>query len=191
MTRLGASISRYRVFLIALAAFVVVAVSITAWIIRPPAPVSPLSEQLLSVPTGSEPAFVDRRGNPVDPATLVTGEQIVIVNSWASWSPYAARELPLLSQVAVERGSAVRILAVNRDEPDTRMEAYLSTLGELPGIDFILDQNDYYYQQIGGFAMPETIFYDRDGNIFLHKRGELTKAEVDDYLNQLLATDNN
>ena len=43
---------------------------------------------------------------------------------------------------------------------------------------FILDAADHLYGQIGGFSMPETIFYDTEGNVVVHKRGFMDLNEM-------------
>jgi len=55
---------------------------------------------------------------------------------------------------------------------------YTDEQGITNNLVFLLDPSDSFYQSIGGFTMPETIFVDRDGSIREHKRGPMTQAEI-------------
>jgi thiol-disulfide isomerase/thioredoxin len=101
--------------------------------------------------------------------------RVRLVNSWASWSPFSARELFDLEKIAAEyKDMGMVVLAINRKEDPLLAQKYLDTLGTFQNVIFILDPDDTLYQEVGGYAMPESIIYDRDGNIYLHQRGDMT-----------------
>ncbi len=125
----------------------------------------------------SSVALVDPQGNPVDLATY--DETVRIINSWATWSPFSPEELVALNTLAGEyKDRGVVVLAINRNEPKERIEAFLSTLPPLPNITFIRDTADLLYAASAGYTMPETLFYSRDGELIFHKRGALTLDEL-------------
>jgi thiol-disulfide isomerase/thioredoxin len=110
---------------------------------------------------------------------------VLIVNIWASWSPYTKADTALLRDIKKEFGDAVTIRAVNRMEPKETAEAYLSTIGKEEGIEYIIDTTDHLYDSLGGYAMPETIVFDNIGNILLHVRGALSndfRAQIGGFL---------
>jgi len=51
----------------------------------------------------------------------------------------------------------------------------------------VQDPNDSFYKSIGGFAMPETLFIDGEGNIRLHKRGPMTYEEMKVAVEKIIA----
>lgn len=105
--------------------------------------------------------------------------QIRIVNSWASWSPYSKSELPILEQLAALYSEHdVAVIAINRNEDAARAQYYLSTVGELPHVHILIDPEDAFYSRMDGKAMPETLIFDRQGNIVSHIRGELKYEQV-------------
>ena len=53
-------------------------------------------------------------------------------------------------------------------------------------VEIILDGNDHFFKTIGGYAMPETILFDRIGNIVFHKRGSLLVSEFEPEIRKLL-----
>ncbi len=113
--------------------------------------------------------------------------KIRIVNVWASWSPFSQTELPILSEVAVAyKDRGVVALAINRDEPIERAQAYAATLPELPELVYVIDETDAFYTSVGGYAMPETIIFDAAGDIVWHYRGVITKELLIDQLEQLV-----
>ena len=72
----------------------------------------------------------------------------------------------------------VVVLAINRNEPPERIEAFLNTLPPLPNITFIRDTADLLYAASAGYTMPETLFYSSDGELIFHKHGALTIDEL-------------
>lgn len=117
----------------------------------------------------------------------VSGEEILIVNVWATWSPYTGADFTILKQFKETFGDTVRIIALNRMEPKETVQAYLETIEQPTGIEFLLDQDDYFFKTVGGYAMPETIVFDSIGNIIFHKRGTLQKDELETTVREILA----
>ncbi len=116
--------------------------------------------------------------------------QVLVVNSWASWCPFCVRELPDLATVAQEYAEqGVTVLAINRSESAPQVKSYLRTVGNTDGVVIVLDEADAYYKFIGGFSMPETVFYDRAGNVIEHKRGFMSLDEMRTKLEAALVTD--
>jgi thiol-disulfide isomerase/thioredoxin len=129
--------------------------------------------------------YIDMEGNVLDFDSYL-GE-VIIVNSWASWSPDSVNELPMLARVANEFSDKnVKVIAINRSEPKTTAERFLQTIGAADGVELVLDADDRYYKSVVGYAMPETIFYDRAGNIVHHEHGVLTEDKVRQYLEDAL-----
>jgi len=127
--------------------------------------------------TTESQVFTDLSGNEF---TFETFEGTVrVVNSWASWSPFSVQELRDLNEIAQEFADRnVVVIAINRKEPKEVAQAFLQTVGDTSSIKFAIDVNDTYYASVVGYAMPETIFYDAQGNIAVHKRGVMTKEEM-------------
>jgi thiol-disulfide isomerase/thioredoxin len=135
----------------------------------------------------SDAPFTDALGNPVS-LRAYRGD-IVVVNAWASWSPFAETELPLLNEIAGRFAeNKVTVLAVNRSETPPQIEAYLGTLPPLPHLTFIIDSTDALYAYGGGFAMPETLVYDARGELAEHYRGTVDGAALETMLQALIDT---
>lgn len=129
--------------------------------------------------------FTNLKGEAVDLSQYLG--QTMIVNSWASWAPSSVDELILLSSIAEKyRDKGVIIIGINRAESRLTAESFLSTFELQDSVQLIVDKEDKYYQSIGGYTMPETIFYDVQGEVIVHKRGVLTAAEIERVLNQAL-----
>lgn len=115
-------------------------------------------------------------------------EQPLLVTSWASWCPQCAGELAMIDRMIGELGQGkVRVLAVNRSEPKEQAQRFLATLPALPNITLMLDQQDHFFDSVGGYAMPETIFYNAAGEIKFHKRGNLTEDDIRTGIEAILA----
>lgn len=135
------------------------------------------SSEALSM-LGMMPSFslVDVEGNTVSSDDFVG--KTLVVNAWATWCPFCVDELPDFATVAAEFGDEVTVIAINRRESQGEVEAFLEELAIGEGIVFLFDPSDSFYQSIGGFAMPETLFVDAAGEIRIHKRGPMELSEI-------------
>jgi thiol-disulfide isomerase/thioredoxin len=129
--------------------------------------------------------FLDTQSNPISLDTYE--DNILVVNVWASWSPYTSIEFPILEEVAAAyKDRGVKVLGMNRKESQVQIERYLATIPKYEHIEQIIDVNDFFYAGVDGYAMPETIIYDRDGKIIQHIRGVVVKSELENILNGIL-----
>lgn len=110
----------------------------------------------------------------------------LVVNSWAAWCPFCRKELADFAAAQKEFGDKVAIIAVDRAEAKEVARKYTDELGVTDDLIFLLDSSDSFYQSIGGFSMPETIFVDKDGNIKIHKRGPMDINEIRQKINEIL-----
>ena len=171
---------RRRSYIIAVLAITVLAVlaGVVAYVVRERAADRERNEAIPAL-FGSEAseAYTDLDGNKINIAEIEG--KIIIATSWASWCPQCAGELQLLNDLALERNDdRVQVLALNRMEPNHQAQRFMATLPSLPRITFVLDSQDHFFSTVLGYAMPETIFYNADGEIILHKRGNLSMEEA-------------
>lgn len=143
---------------------------------------TPAAEALL-VEDGTH--FTDLQGN-----TIPVSEQfgtVLVVTSWASWCPQCSEGLIELGRLAdTYRGKEVTFLAVNRAENSFTAERYLSTIDISDALTMVLDSDDHYFSASEGYAMPETIVYDQDGQIVLHQRGNVAADEIQSAIDAIL-----
>src|SRR3989344_5134355 len=126
----------------------------------------------------------DYNGKTVEFADF-TGKPLVI-NSWAAWCPFCRKELVDFAAAQKEFGDNVAIIAIDRAESREMAKKYTDELGVTNDLIFLLDPSDSFYQSIGGFSMPETIFVDKDGNIVERKRGPMKINEIRQKIQKLL-----
>lgn len=110
----------------------------------------------------------------------------VVINSWASWCPFCRQELPDLVKAQKEFGDKITIVAIDRQESLGVAKGYTDQQGTTNDLIFLLDSSDSFYQSIGGFSMPETIFVDKNGNIIDHKRGPMDVEEIRQKISKIL-----
>ncbi len=121
--------------------------------------------------------FTDIEGNPIDFSEF--DNQVRVINSWASWCPFCVNELPDLDTLAAEyQSDNVVVIAINRKEPAKTVRNYLGTIPALSNVIVALDPTDSFYSSVGGFTMPETIFYNQAGEVVVHKRGFMNLEEM-------------
>jgi len=111
----------------------------------------------------------------------------LVINSWAAWCPFCRKELVDFAAAQKEFGDKVIIIAVDRAESRETAKKYTDELGVTNNLIFLLNPSDSFYQSIGGFSMPETIFIDRNGNIAERKRGPMEISEIRQKIQKLLS----
>ncbi len=105
--------------------------------------------------------------------------KILVVATWASWSPFSQADLQTLSELSSEYSSDdVIFLAINRKETKDQAARYMNSIPEVKGVVLVLDPTDRYYMAVGGYAMPEAVIYNKRGEIVNHLRGVAPKADI-------------
>jgi cytochrome c biogenesis protein CcmG, thiol:disulfide interchange protein DsbE len=123
-----------------------------------------------------EVVYASIDGTPIDMHNYA-GE-LLIVTMWASWSPFTKDDLRTLAALKDEFAERITIRALNRKEDPATALAYLDNIGREEGIEYVIDPDDHLYGFTGGFAMPETLVFDKVGNIITHIRGTITRDEL-------------
>ncbi len=145
---------------------------------------SAAGQALLGAP--GETAYVSVTGAPIDLANLL-GKEALYINSWASWSPLSRDELIALDVLAGEyKDRGITFIALNRKEPKEMAERYLATLPPLNNIEIVIDSTDYFYGQVEGYAMPETLFFTASGELWRHERQPQTIEAMRTIVNSYL-----
>ena len=116
----------------------------------------------------------DHRGKPL------------VVNSWATWCPFCREELPDFVELQNEFGDEVLVIAIDRSESVAKVEEYLTEFNLTTQLEYWQDDGDNFYEQIGGFTMPETLFINSDGEIVVHKRGFMDLNEMREHTNLIV-----
>lgn len=143
----------------------------------PLSPFSGLHNDLKTIEPPVELSYTDLDGNPVKFSDFA-GEPLII-NSWATWMPFSKDELQALMKLKESKGDQLTILAINRMEDRAVIRGYLAAFGiDSSKILFLVDPGDTFYKGVGGYAMPETVFYGKDGAITTHTRGVLVEEEL-------------
>ena len=149
-------------------------------------PVAEDSAAFTSLGVTTEAAYTDVDGNPVNLSEYLG--KTLIVYSWASWSPFSAADLETLSLLASQYSSEqVVILAINRAESKEIAASFLRVNGIKDGVQLVLDKDDVFYKSINGFSMPETVVFDKAGDIVLQHRGAVVEDRISVAVDQALA----
>ncbi|MCA9383656.1 TlpA family protein disulfide reductase [Candidatus Dojkabacteria bacterium] len=116
---------------------------------------------------------------------------ILLVNSWAMWNPFCMDELASFSKLKEEFPEQITIVAVNRTESQEEQEAYIKQVEDRLEIDmsniiFLNDFEDEFYQVAEGVSMPETLIFDKYGNLVVHKTGPMPLEDMQNLVKQYL-----
>lgn len=122
-------------------------------------------------------------GSPLLTRDALEGEDLVILNFFASWCPPCRAEHPTLTALA-EAG--VPLFGVNYRDIEGQALSFLDELGnpyDLIGAD-VEARNG---REWGVVAMPETFFINADGVILLHFRGPIVRRSLENQVRPALA----
>lgn len=123
----------------------------------------------------------DLNGNPVSLPDLADGQGKLIVNLWATWCPPCRREMPLLAEAA--QRDEVTVVIANQGEDLLPITRYL----DAQGLDFRYALRDPHQQLMVAFdapGLPTTVLFDGNGHALSQHVGELTRAQLDQWLTE-------
>jgi thiol-disulfide isomerase/thioredoxin len=112
--------------------------------------------------------------------------KVLIAYAWASWCPYCSLELENLAQLKTVYGDDVAIVAINRAESLATARAFTDHIPGTSGLIFLLDPTDSFFKEVGGYAMPETVFISGSGDIIYHQRGPIQLPQVQAEIEKIL-----
>lgn len=154
-----------------------------------------LSVALLTAACGA--ADEELAGPPVPDRTLENfeGEQVsltdyegtpVVVNFWASWCPPCIAEMPDLEAAHQARGDEIEFIGINTQDE----LAQATDLVEQTGVtyDLALDPDGELFRDFEVFSMPSTFFVDADGAIVHRHAGLVTRPQLEELLDEHLAS---
>ena len=151
---------------------------------RPPAPQFTL------------PVLFDRRGTwppsaraSVDDGKLTLSELRgvpVVLNFWASWCIPCREEARAFRAVAAKYAGRVAFLGLDAQDLTSAARAFLRRYD--PNYVSVRDGSDRTYRAYGTTGFPETYFIDREGRTRLHAVGGVSRADLDRYVRELIAT---
>ena len=133
--------------------------------------------------------YTDTIGNPVGLEQYLG--KILIVTTWASWSPFTTTDLTQLNELMDKYDkNKVVALGINRMETREQAQRYMTTMPELANVVLVIDNADHFYKSIGGYAMPETLVFNQRGEVVEHIRGTIVKDNLEVRVDSLLEQDN-
>lgn len=119
--------------------------------------------------------YTDISGNPVNLDKYLG--QNLIVHSWASWCPQCVDQLKMFSSV-ISTLENTKLIAINRGEDRVTAEGFLNHYELWSDVELIIDPTDHFYKTIEGYAMPETVIFDKNGSIVAHFRGVVSETDI-------------
>jgi cytochrome c biogenesis protein CcmG, thiol:disulfide interchange protein DsbE len=112
--------------------------------------------------------------------------KIVVLNFWAAWCDPCRKEMPRLEDAWRRyRDRGVTFVGVNTTDFSGDAQRFLRRYRVTFPI--VRDGNGRVLARYGGLPLPWTYFVGRDGRIVGYIRGEVTKAALEDGLEQALA----
>ena len=132
-----------------------------------------LAPALSLVPLGDTPLLTHE---------ALQGEEIAIVNFFASWCPPCRAEHPTLTALA---DAGVPLYGVNYRDRDAQALGFLEELGN--PYDLIgADPSATNGRDWGVVAMPETFFINSEGIVVLHFRGPIVRRSLENQVRPAL-----
>lgn len=127
-------------------------------------------------PTDSSHVYTDLEGNPFSLSSY-RGKSVLVI-AWASWCPQCAEQMDMIARIVPEVAPALPIIAINRKEDRGIIRDYLSIMGRHNALIYVIDVEDHFFKTSHGYAMPEYILYDAEGNERFRAHGTITPDEL-------------
>lgn len=109
----------------------------------------------------------------------------VIVNFWASWCGPCVEEFPLLnSAAAAHEGDGLAIVGIVFQDRSEAARAFLARMGATWPV--AMDPGDAIARRFGIIGPPDTYFINREGIVVGRQIGQLSAADLDRGLAQIL-----
>lgn len=144
-----------------------------------PALLTPANTQAPVLPSVMLPTL---EGTDLDLASLRGAP--VVVNLWATWCPPCRRELPVLAQAA-RAHEEVRFVFADQGETHDVVDRYLGEGSALDRGSVVLDHHSRLSSDFSSVGLPTTLFFAADGRHVATHVGELSAAQLTDYLKRL------
>ena len=135
--------------------------------------------------SGGRSGYTDLQGNQIE--LINRKANVTIITSWASWCPTCVTQLQQLARIQTEYADqGVKVIGINRSEPAATAQAFLKAMDIGEEVELVLDSDDYFYSTNNGFDMPETLFFDENGDLVEQARGKLSYELMVRYVEQAL-----
>lgn len=117
--------------------------------------------------------------------TLSEIDQPIVLNFWASWCGPCRIEMPDLQQTSMKYNGRISVIGVNQGESNSQ----ISTFGNQFEVTYPLlnDQDQAVNNTYMVNSLPTTIFIDAEGIVREVQIGIITKAVLEDRIEQLIA----
>jgi thiol-disulfide isomerase/thioredoxin len=110
------------------------------------------------------------------PASALAG-RVVVVEIWASWCPFCAKQNPLLQQLHdAHAGRGLEFLTFSIDRETAQARAYMAKHQYTFPAAMATSQSDRWFGPREG--LPELYVVDRDGRIVFREAGEMFPEDV-------------
>ena len=127
--------------------------------------------------TGKKVSLADYRGKPL------------VINFWASWCPPCRSEQPEFVKVHKEFGDQVEFLGINFRDSEAPANKYVRDFQVK--YESIFDPSGRIGFKFGVKALPATFFVDAEGRIVRRKFGGVSKKDLREGVESLVAKDKN
>lgn len=121
-----------------------------------------------------------------DKLIRTSGGLPTVVNVWASWCIPCRAEMPRLTKAAQRYKGRVRFLGLNSQDDDASARRFIAQF-EIP-FPSATDPRGKVSRHLKVLGLPTTFFFAPDGKLVFLRNGEIDAKDLDDKLEELVAT---
>jgi peroxiredoxin len=109
--------------------------------------------------------------------------KVVVLNFWATWCGPCVREMPMFQQYTDQFPNDLVVLGINMQEEQDDVKSFLANLNI--NYEILLDSAGEVGKLYQVFALPDTLFINREGLVKFHHFGVMTEEQFAGYLDQM------
>ncbi len=110
---------------------------------------------------------------------------VVLINFWATWCPPCRAEIPdIEAAYQARRDEGFVALGVSVEQAPDHVASFVGAMGMSYPV--LLDETGAVSRTYRAQGLPVSVFLDREGVIQVRHVGQLTRADLDGYLAELL-----
>lgn len=110
----------------------------------------------------------------------------LILNFWGTWCKPCKEEMPDLNEMHKQyKSKNVEVLTIHVRDNKQQIHQFFSGLKEKVDLPVAIDGEQAVMEAYNANDLPNTYIIDKNGKIVAHHKGQMSKTDIENYMNQV------